>query len=279
MFNVQLVSFAAGGWQLNRALARLSRNATAGYKFQNISLYTQKSLLRIPDFWNHHREFINTEKKGFGRWIWKPFIVLDALERAPEDSLLLYVDAGCDFNWGSTQSKKRFKDYLQIATEHESLTFRLNGSYPERSWSHPELIRVQSLNSSQTDENQIHASCFLLKNNNKSREFVREWCRLSSINNYQWLITDSDSVLTSGSAFINRHDQSIFSTLVKSTGRFLIDDETYWGPEWGNRGANFPIWAMRNKTGVDLISPHSHKDFIDCVVANSLNLIRGIRHN
>jgi hypothetical protein len=33
-------------------------------------------------------------------------------------------------------------------------------------------------------------------------------------------------------------------------GQYFILDETNWKPDWSAKGADYPIWAMRNRTGV-----------------------------
>ncbi len=43
----------------------------------------------------------------------------------------------------------------------------------------------------------------------------------------------------------NRHDQSIYSIIVKKYGSIKLPDETYFN-DWAN-GINYPILAKRNK--------------------------------
>ena len=42
-----------------------------------------------------HRTLL-AEREGAGYWLWKPRIILDALERATEGDLVVYADSGSD---------------------------------------------------------------------------------------------------------------------------------------------------------------------------------------
>ena len=48
----------------------------------------------------------------------------------------------------------------------------------------------------------------------------------------------------------HRYDQSILSCVAKSMGVSAIPDETFFAPTWSLSGAAFPIWTVRNRSGV-----------------------------
>ena len=48
----------------------------------------------------------------------------------------------------------------------------------------------------------------------------------------------------------HRYEQSILSLLAKKAEAWAVADENYFFPEWGH-GTDFPIWAMRNRTGAN----------------------------
>ena len=87
-----------------------------------------------------------------------------------------------------------------------------------------------------------------LKKTDINIKLVSEWYNLMISQNYH-LIDDSPSIISNDITFVeHRHDQSCFSLLMKKYNRFVIPDETYFHPNWNN-GINYPIWAIRNKTG------------------------------
>ena len=52
----------------------------------------------IPEFIKKHSDFIKQNKMGYGRYIWKPKIILDTLLKTNENDIILYCDAGCYLN-------------------------------------------------------------------------------------------------------------------------------------------------------------------------------------
>lgn len=46
------------------------------------------------DFWSRHKDFIEANRKGFGFWVWKPYIIKRELEKLQEDDILVWSDAG-----------------------------------------------------------------------------------------------------------------------------------------------------------------------------------------
>jgi hypothetical protein len=87
------------------------------------------------------------------------------------------------------------------------------------------------------------------KNTPNTIDLVKEWQQICSEDNYHY-IDDSPSVKPNHNIFKeHRHDQSIFSLLVKKYNHFcVLNDETYWAPDWKNLGKEYPIWAVRNSS-------------------------------
>ena len=51
----------------------------------------------------------------------------------------------------------------------------------------------------------------------------------------------------------HRHDQSIFSALLKKYGIEPMSNESYFHPSWTETGATFPVWVIRHGFGSDPI--------------------------
>ena len=80
--------------------------------------------------------------------------------------------------------------------------------------------------------------------------FVREWFENCHVNNYFCL--EDGAGENQDDVFVeHRFDQSVFSCLYKKYDFDRYPDESWWGPEWQTLGQDFPIWAMRNRTGKD----------------------------
>ena len=74
------ITFAAGSDDYIKAGERLIKQANDTELFDNTFLYTDKSLQEDSIFWTKHKDFIMNNKRGFGYWIWKPYIIKKTLE-------------------------------------------------------------------------------------------------------------------------------------------------------------------------------------------------------
>jgi hypothetical protein len=93
------------------------------------------------------------------------------------------------------------------------------------------------------------ATIFGIKNNSYGREILTSWCMGVAESNFS-NVTNPEIGSPQLPSFVDhRHDQSVWSCLLKSRGAHLIPDETYHAPMWSNEGASFPFWATRKCSG------------------------------
>lgn len=200
----------------------------------------------FPDFFNQHLEFIKNSQRGFGYWIWKPYLIMKLMETLDEGDVILYMDSGCQLNYDALD---RLEFYYEKALETGGVYFKLT---------HPELMftkmdtykRVFPDKEEDREELQNCATAMLLKVSEENKNFVNEWYSTCIEDSYKF-VDDTDSEIENSEIFVDhRHDQSIFSLLVKKYNRFYgLDDETYWPKqEWKEKSVNYPIWATRNRS-------------------------------
>lgn len=202
-------------------------------------------------------------KRGMGYWIWKPYIVLKALENIPNNDVLLYVDCGCELNKNGFE---KLSEYYQECFDTEGVFFTLN--LPEIQWTKMDTYRhIIGDDDRYLMTRQIMATSFFVKNTPMIKELIQRWIDFGIEKNGHY-INDDSSVETNHEIFReHRHDQSIFSLLLKKKSKehdftFYEDDtyETIWnaagmsgvpvGREqakvWNTYGREYPIWATRN---------------------------------
>jgi len=63
--------------------------------FTESILYTPEYLER-EGFQKQHSEFLRCNTRGYGFWLWKPFIINKTMETMDDGDILLYLDAGCE---------------------------------------------------------------------------------------------------------------------------------------------------------------------------------------
>lgn len=200
----------------------------------------------FPEFFEQNLEFIQNNPKGYGYWIWKPYLILKLMESLDEGDVILYMDSGCQINYNAVD---RLKFYYDKALEYNGLCFETD--FDELMFTKMDTyLKVFPEKNGGIDTPHIMATSMLLKTTEENKKFLKEWYEIAFDQKYRY-IDDSPSVEENSEKFLDhRHDQSIFSLLVKKYNYFYkLFDETYWSNEsWVSESKKYPIWATRNRS-------------------------------
>ncbi|MDR0685565.1 MAG: hypothetical protein LBF83_10620 [Spirochaetaceae bacterium] len=205
--------------------------------YDGIFLYTEFSLDAA------FREYFKDKLKpgrGFGYWVWKPHIILQTLEKLNNGDLLQYTDIGCHLN---PKGLKRLNEYFELANEAKNglLAFEMS-YYTEKQWTKGDLFDYFGVrNDPDIYPCQMASGILFIRKYEESVEIIQKWMK-GYYDNFA-LADDTPSVSPNFPEFIeNRHDQSIWSLLVKMNGvRRLSHSEQCEVDE------KYPIWALRDK--------------------------------
>tara|TARA_B100000989_G_scaffold201606_1_gene152536 strand:- start:434 stop:1333 length:900 start_codon:yes stop_codon:yes gene_type:complete len=219
-----LLSFASN--DLKKSIFRFKKQAQETKFYDRIRIITYADLdtnfkLTLKKL------LLDGKKRGFGYFMWKPYLVKKILEEINYGDVINYMDIGFHL---LKENKKKFEDYLKFISEENNwiLTFQYhnlmeekleNISFPcreERKYSKGDLLDFFGFynNSSVTETPQYMAGCFFIKKSKKSISFINEW--LDIFYKRFDLVDDTDSKLKNLNGFLeNRHDQSVFSLLCK----------------------------------------------------------------
>lgn len=249
---------------LRNSLNRIGQQARNMGCFDEIFIYSEKNL--DQEFTLKYSKVLVKGSRGFGYWVWKPQIILQALSKLNEGDLLLYTDAGCHLN---LQGRSRLLEYFQILNSDINGIIAFQAKLPEPpltydgremldlrefKWAKYDLIDFFGL-----DENSVHvnsqtigATVILIKKCSKSIEIIKKW--IDIISSDFSLLDDSPSKLQNLDGFIeHRHDQSIFSILCKLNGINTLSAYEYWYPNHSLTDSDwdllkfFPVHARRDK--------------------------------
>ena len=259
MTELHLVSFADR--QNGGALKRLRKQASA-FNFSSSFLFDETDLEH--DFRVRHQALLTRSVRGFGYWVWKPQIILQALNHVNHGDFVLYVDSGCHLN---PFGMSRFNEYLADLSFSPSGICAFQGKssglragyerrsfidYTERLWTKPEVFDYFGVTEDPrfTSSGQVCATAMLFIKNNQSLGTLTEWrdiCsdRIDLLDDSRWLGDGTDTFID------HRHDQSLFSMIVKGKDALLLSvDEIFFPgdrnrPDWA-RLAAFPIQARRD---------------------------------
>lgn len=208
---VHFISFADDNSKYKKSLERILHEAKSFDYFDTITAYTNNSP-ELSDFLQKHQTFISKHKRGYGYWIWKAYIVLTKLKEINNNDIILYVDAGCELN---KEGKERLKQYIDLATVNDLVAFKL--PYKEFQYTKGDILtQLQCQREDCYNTNQIMGGVFMVRKCDRMENFFRTLNDMCIKNNYS-LVDDSPSKVPNKSGFIeNRHDQSLFSVLIKT---------------------------------------------------------------
>jgi hypothetical protein len=234
------ITFAGGSENIIAAGKRLISQVKGLDIFDKTILYTHIDLENDPIFWNKHSEFIinsnKTKKRGYGSWIWKPYIIMKTMQFMKDGDILLYLDAGCEVDYNKKDIWNKKMDIVKKDLIVGCSVFR------DKSWTKMDLIiYLDMLDDKYLNTPQRIASSNLFLKCEKVCSLINEWYAISCKYN---LIDDSPSIAENFPEFqAHRHDQSIFSLLTKKYNIYS---------EHSLRDA---VNITRNKTGIPTLYP------------------------
>lgn len=203
------------------ATYRLVHQAKKLDMFNKISGYTGDYLKNDSEFWTKHENFIKNNRRGYGYWLWKSYIIKKEMEKMNDGDILLYLDCGCELY---DKEKSWLSECINIVKEDLII-----GTYCcyEKDWNKMDLIIKLDVNDDKylnCEQHQAGAIMFLVCE--QTRKIVNEWYELGC--DYH-NIDDSPSIIKNYDNFKeHRHDQSIFSLLTKKYGIYSktnLDDK------------------------------------------------------
>ena len=236
-----LVSFADGAFSKRRARFR-SHVEETGF-FDDIAVH---SLDCLPaDFRQQHGDFMLSNRRGFGYWIWKPVVILEALDRAESEDIVVYLDAGFTLN---PAGRRRFDEYLEITRDSAFGMLSFQNVFAEAHWTKADLAQRLGLGTGHLHmkTSQLGSGFVMLRPTPENRELVRAWKEIAVEDGYRHS-DDTPSVAPNHPEFReHRHDQSISSLLRKSRGTAITHYEVqaYTG-RFEELQPILPAWATR----------------------------------
>jgi len=249
--DIHFITYGSGPFE--RAKNRLVQEATEFGEFKTIKGYSKEDL---PEEFLQNNESIMREKRGGGYWIWRPIILMDALEKVKENDYLVYLDAGCSLN---KKGKKRFFEYITLLknSEYGVMSFQMSGNNGpgtleiEKKWTTKEIFDhfKQDMSGDIANSGQYLGGILVMKKNKHLMEYMKVFS--DSVLQHKDLCTDMFNMEDHQiPEFIeNRHEQSIASILRKIHGSVVIDGDETWMPPFGSgQSLSYPFWAMRKQT-------------------------------
>jgi len=249
---IHFLTFGGPSDNYHHAVKRIHNQAIEFNIFSNIYAYTEKDLMEDTEFFNKHSNFILNNPRGYGCWIWKPYLIKKTLEKMEMDDILLFLDSGCELN---VNGKDRMQYFINLVKEKKIIGTSCGST--DYNYTKMDLIKYLNMdtNIELLKKSHFQSGCVLMKKCDIIVNLFNEAYEIAS-NNYNFL-DDSPSIEKNYAGFIeHRHDQSILSLLVKKYNLINYDlDPTFWGlglscnKIYLHAGITYPIWTCRNRTG------------------------------
>lgn len=219
-------------------LKRISEEAKNSNFFDTINIYGENNL--TEDL----KKYCDENSRGYGFWSWKPYVIHEQLKKSEYGDILVYCDAGCTLN---SNGKPRYDQYIYAISQEDYDMMVFETSIPEKEYQKSDTIRffnAQSL----MNTGQIIATCIIIKKTDNSIKIIEEWKNICF--EHKNLIDDSPQTNPEENPYFkdNRHDQSIFSLVIKKNQKILkVFDETFRVINFENNifEPQFPFWGSR----------------------------------
>ena len=219
-----LLAFASN--DLKKSIDRIYSQAKESKFYDKIKIFNSNNL---SSELNNKVNFLLSKgkKRGYGYWVWKPYLIKKIFEEVEYGDIINYVDIGCHI---IKDNSSRFEEYLNYVKEKDRwiLPFQYHSNlecdvksiiFPNRKeciYTKGDLLKHFDVynNDEVTQSPQFWAGCFFIKKHEKSINFINEWIEV--FQKRFDLIDDTPSKIKNYSEFIeNRHDQSVYSILCK----------------------------------------------------------------
>ena len=238
MQQIHFCTFASSPNFTNTAKVLVDEAEKSGY-FNSIICYDQYFVAKTyPEHVSFFTEkFYKWELRGFGYWLWKPLVILSRLSELPLGDILFYADGGCAINTNEN-AQKNFQMWVHDIESHSTHRISFQMVHPEEKFTKGSLLAYMNRTGDQTGQYSANVQGY--KHTPENIVFVKRWIEIAIMDNYHF-ITDEPSTIPNSDSFIDhRHDQSIYSLLIKELG-------TATHPDYYPNTIDYPIVAVRRR--------------------------------
>lgn len=230
MAKIHFITFAGGDAYVQSG-RRIRREAKNMKLFSSVKTYTKRDLPRSIT-----QSLLSLCPRGFGYWLWKPWIILDKLQKVDYNDIVIYTDCGCELHNNIDGWKTLFAQLSEV--DMLAMQYRPGEIYPWGNcdiwrWTKKECIDFFSrgIGTDWANQPQCPSGFFVAKKTKESLRFVEHWFRIMAFRPDLVIDTigpeDNDQLECFSE---HRHDQSIFTNLIFSSsfwgGRMRILKET-----------------------------------------------------
>lgn len=231
---INLITFGQGE-KFIEAAKRLLQQAYDIHVFDDLQMFTDEDLKNDLDYWNKHGAFTLANRRGYGYFLWKPYLIMKTMETIPDGDILVYADAGCEIDPENEERIKQLRHLFEVVKIDKIIGSECN---LEKNMNKMDiLIHMNVLENKEIlSSSQRQATAVMFYKCQETTSFVRKWYETGCIYSN---IDDSQSVYRNFPFYDeHRHDQSIFSLLSKQMNLYCQTERI-----------ETAIYILRNREG------------------------------
>lgn len=195
-----------------------TRSALRYGKAERVISYTEKDL---PEDYFIDNPQVTSYGRGFGLWLWKPYLILRAMDELKDGDILFYIDSGAVFINSIDNLTPLLKD-----AKYGIILFDI--PLLNEDWTKGETF-VYSNYSPKENERQIMSGMLMLRVSAQSRSIIQQWfemCRDERLISPKFF----DESIPNGPFFVaHREDQSILSIVARKNQLTVYGDPSDYG--------------------------------------------------
>jgi hypothetical protein len=188
--------------------------------FDKVLSYTNRSIDK--KFYRENREIL-TQERGNGYWLWKPYFIKKALDQVDMGDYVFYCDSGAHFI-------NSVKPLIKLCNEFNTDIVSFELVHIEKYWTKRDAFLLMNCDSPKYYDSPQRLACYSLwRKSAFSVKFIDEYVELSKDKR---LLTDCENrvgALNYDGFQDHRHDQSIFSLMLKKYNLIPFRDPSQWG--------------------------------------------------
>jgi len=251
---VHLVTFVAGYENIEHLIQRMQSQAESCSFIDEVYICSKATSNIYNKFHIEHGDFVEKNLRGYGYWLWKPYILYEYIRSLPENDIVLYADIGCEL---SPSGAIIFNRILKKLKKFNFIFFNTGNNQSEYFWTKREVIELFNLPENLLQKQQVAATFFLMKKTNCTLDFLNQWLKIANDKNHLYL---NDKVIVDQHSDFkeHRHDQSILSLMVKKYGLKILNLKYTFSKQLYYKDSPilmFPIHGVRNLTKSAFIQP------------------------
>jgi hypothetical protein len=204
---------------------------------------------KIEQSFYEENKAIFLNPRGFGYWLWKPYIILKTFEQLNNGDMVLYSDSGSII-------VNQINDLFEICQQNEGIllfdnrdgTPTENDIWINKHWTKTDCFVLMDCDTEKyTEGNQVDACYQIYQKNSKSIEFVQEY--LKYCKNIH-IVSDFPSMTNKRPNYTcfrdHRHDQSVLSLLAIKHNVHIEREPSQWGYRTEENRSKIKFYHHRN---------------------------------